>query len=78
MKLKKYGSILFGAAVLAFGLYNVHSRCAISEGGALGLSLLFLNWFGLSPAITSVLLDALAILAGTLSLSTFLASLATC
>lgn len=63
--IKKYLSILFGAAVLSFGLYNIHSRCAISEGGALGLSLLFFNWFGLSPAISSVVLDGLAILAGT-------------
>ena len=63
--IKKYLSILFGAAVLSFALYNIHSRCAISEGGALGLSLLFFNWFGLSPAISSVVLDGLAILAGT-------------
>ena len=28
-----YGSMLLGAAVLSFGLFNVHSQSKITEGG---------------------------------------------
>ena len=34
-----YGSMLLGAAVLSFGLFNVHSQSKITEGGILGLTL---------------------------------------
>lgn len=64
----KYSSIILGAGILAFGIYNVHSRCAISEGGALGLSLLFLHWFHISPGISNLVIDVLAIAAGTMIL----------
>lgn len=60
--------IVLGAGILAFGLYNVHSRSMISEGGVLGLSLLLYQWFSLSPSITSFVMDSLAILLGTLIL----------
>ena len=30
-----YGSMLLGAAVLSFGLFNVHSQSKITEGGIL-------------------------------------------
>ena len=43
------GSVL-GGAVLAFGLYNVHSVSGVTEGGALGLTLLIRHWLGISPA----------------------------
>ena len=70
---RKYGSIVLGAGVLAFGLYNVHARCAISEGGVLGVSLLLLRWFGISPGISNLVMDLMAITAGTIVLkSTFL------
>ena len=70
---KKYGSIILGAGVLAFGLYNVHARCAISEGGVLGLSLLLYHWLGISPGISNLVMDLMAITAGTIVLkSTFL------
>lgn len=65
MKKLKYGSIICGAGVLAFGIYNIHSRCAISEGGVLGLSLLFYHWFHISPAISNLIMDIMAIIAGT-------------
>ena len=70
---RKYGSIVAGAGILAFGIYNVHSRCAISEGGVLGLSLLLYQWPGISPGISGLILDSAAIVAGTLILKkTFL------
>lgn len=67
-KLYKYISILCGAGILAFGLYNVHSRCRISEGGVLGMSLLLYRWFHISPAISSLVMDGAALIAGTIVL----------
>lgn len=43
---------LFGSFILAFGIYNIHSISAISEGGALGLTLFIEHWTGLSPAFS--------------------------
>lgn len=68
MKFRKYLSILCGAGILAFGIYNVHTRCAISEGGVLGVSLLLHHWLHLSPGISNPVMDVLAIAAGTLVL----------
>lgn len=67
-KVIKYISILAGTCILAFGIYNVHSRCDISEGGALGLSLLAYHWLHISPGISNLIMDALAIIAGTIAL----------
>ncbi len=47
-----------GSLVLAFGIYNVHSVSGITEGGILGLILLFEKHFSLSPALSSVVLNA--------------------
>ena len=52
-----YGSMLLGAAVLSFGLFNVHSQSKITEGGILGLTLFLHHWTGISPGIFSFLLD---------------------
>lgn len=52
-----YGTLLFGAAVLSFGLFNVHSQSRITEGGVLGMTLLLHHWTGISPGIFSFLLD---------------------
>lgn len=56
--------ILLGAFILAFGMYNVHSRTIITEGGIWGIELLLFNWFGLSPAVTAPLLDGTCYLMG--------------
>lgn len=58
--IKKYsylGYILIGAFILAFGMYNVHSRTIITEGGIWGIELLLFNWFKISPAVTAPILD---------------------
>ena len=34
---------LAGSAILAFGLYNVHSFSNVTEGGVLGLSLIHIS-----------------------------------
>lgn len=48
---------LLGSIILGFGIYNVHSLSGVTEGGALGLTLLFDNWWGISPAITGAIIN---------------------
>lgn len=73
MKVRKYLSICIGAGIVAFGIFNVHSRCAVTEGGAVGLSLLLYHWFGISPGISGMLMNFAALAAGTVILqNTFL------
>ena len=38
--------IVAGAAIVSFGLYNVHRQSGITEGGVLGTVLLLHHWFG--------------------------------
>lgn len=55
---------LIGSAIQAFGLYNVHSLSGVTEGGILGLTLLLQNWFGLSPAWSSLILNGICYVIG--------------
>lgn len=48
---------ILGGAILAFGLYNIHAPSGITEGGILGLILLFNHHFSISPALSSLLLN---------------------
>lgn len=48
---------LLGGGILAFGLYHIHSISGVTEGGTLGLTLLLEHWLGISPAVTSLLLN---------------------
>jgi len=57
-------TLLLGAFILAFGLYNIHSRCAITEGGILGLTLLLQHHFSLTPGITGIVMDLTCYLVG--------------
>lgn len=50
--------------ILAFGMYNIHSRTIITEGGIWGLELLIQHWFGISPAITAPIFDGTCYLLG--------------
>ena len=56
--------IIAGSAIVAFGLYNIHSKCGIAEGGQLGVALLFLNLLSISPAIVSLIIDFIAYFIG--------------
>ena len=56
--------IIFAAAVVVFGVYNVHEISDITEGGILGLDLLLEHWFGISPAYTNFFFSALCFLIG--------------
>lgn len=63
--MKKYvtgkGCLLavLGSAILAFGLYHVHSFSGVTEGGVLGLTLLLDHWFAVSPAISGLILNGI-------------------
>ena len=49
--------MLIGSAILAFGLYHVHSQSNVTEGGALGATLLLQHWFNISPAISGFVVN---------------------
>ena len=48
---------LLGSAVLSFGLYNIHSLSGVTEGGALGLTLLLQHWLDISPAWSALVIN---------------------
>lgn len=52
-----YGIILLGSCILSFGLYNIHEQTNITEGGVLGMILLLQHWFGISPSLSSPIMD---------------------
>lgn len=53
-----------GSAVLAFGMYNIHSVSGVTEGGILGLTLLGEHWLQLSPAVSGFVLNAVCYFIG--------------
>ena len=54
---KKTSLAVLGSGILAFGLYNVHSISGVTEGGALGLTLLAEHWLGISPAWSALIIN---------------------
>ena len=64
IRLKDTLTLVIGSAILAFGLFNIHSFSGVTEGGTLGLTLLFENLISLSPAISSVVLNVICYLVG--------------
>ena len=64
LKAKNCLSICIGSAILAFGLYNVHSISGVTEGGVLGLTLLLEHWFGISPSVSGLILNGVCYLLG--------------
>ena len=63
-ELFRYAQLLLGSAILAFGLFNVHSQSRITEGGVLGTTLLLQHWFGISPSVSEAVLDVCCYLLG--------------
>ena len=57
LNIKHYLLLLVGAAILSFGLFNVHSQSSITEGGVLGMTLLLHHWFDISPSISGIIMD---------------------
>ena len=57
VNIKHYALLLAGAAILSFGLFNVHSQSGTTEGGVLGMTLLLNHWFHISPSVTGIVMD---------------------
>jgi len=60
MKLKPRNCLtaFFASAFQAFGIYHIHAVSEITEGGVFGATLLLDHWFGISPALSSLILNA--------------------
>lgn len=50
--------IVLGSIIQAVGIYNIHSVSSVTEGGVLGATLLIRYWLGISPAVSSLILNA--------------------
>jgi len=50
---------LIGSFISAFGLYNIHVRSPICEGGIFGMALFDKYWFDISPAISTFVLTVI-------------------
>ena len=57
MRLKNALLSVLGGGILAFGLYQVHSISGVTEGGALGLTLLLNHWLKISPAWSGLFIN---------------------
>ena len=57
LKLSNCLVIIIGSVIQAIGIYNIHAISNVTEGGVLGLTLLLKQWFLLSPALTSLILN---------------------
>ncbi|MBQ8407231.1 MAG: YitT family protein [Clostridia bacterium] len=64
IRLKNCIFLVLGSAILAFGLFNVHSFSGVTEGGTLGLVLLLDHWLHISPAVTSLVLNGICYFIG--------------
>lgn len=67
---KKTVQSLLGSAILAFGLYNVHSLSGVTEGGILGMTLFLQHWLDISPAWSGFVLNMACYLIGWKTLGT--------
>lgn len=49
--------IALGAAILTFGIHNIHQRVDITEGGVIGFVLLANHWLNIPPSLSTPVLD---------------------
>ena len=56
---RSVGLSCLGSAILAFGLYHIHSFSGVTEGGQLGLVLLLQHWFSISPAFSTAVINVI-------------------
>lgn len=66
MKLKLSFCIIafLSSAFQAFGMYNIHALADVTEGGVLGLTLLYEHWLDISPALSGFVLNGICYLIG--------------
>ena len=55
---------LLGAAIQAVGVCNIHAYSGVTEGGVLGATLQINHWLHISPAVSSLVLNAACYLLG--------------
>ncbi|MCH5286897.1 MAG: YitT family protein [Christensenellaceae bacterium] len=55
---------LLGSLIQAVGVSSVHAWSSVTEGGVLGMTLLLHHWLAITPAASSLLLNALCYLLG--------------
>lgn len=55
---------LLGSLIQAVGVSSIHAFSEVTEGGVLGMTLLLHHWLGITPAVTSLVLNALCYLFG--------------
>ena len=65
LPIKQIGLVLAGGTILSFGMFHFNYQNNITEGGVLGLLLLFKNLFDFSPSATTLILDFSLFLLGT-------------
>ena len=59
--LTRYAVLLLGAAILSFGLFNVHSQSGVTEGGVLGTTLLLNKFTKLTLSKSYFMTDAIVL-----------------
>lgn len=64
LKIKNCITAFLSSAFQAFGVYNIHALSDITEGGVVGATLLLQHWFGISPALSSFILNTICFLLG--------------
>lgn len=64
LKLKNCLIAFFASAFQAFGMYNIHALAGVTEGGVLGAVLLIEHWLHISPALSSLVMNAACYLLG--------------
>ena len=64
LKWKNCLAAFFASAFQAFGMYNIHALAGVTEGGVLGATLLLEHWFGVSPAVSSFVMNAACYILG--------------
>lgn len=64
LNFKRVCLCIAGSGILAFGLYNIHALSGVTEGGILGMTLLFHHLFHLSPAISGFIMNAICYIIG--------------
>ena len=57
LKARPCAVALLGSGILAFGLYHVHGMSGVTEGGVLGMTLFLHHWFGISPALSGLVMN---------------------
>jgi uncharacterized membrane-anchored protein YitT (DUF2179 family) len=57
IRCQEIGMILLGSFILAATLYHIHFQNHLVEGGFIGIALILKNLFGISPSISTILMD---------------------